>query len=438
MVEYYSFTGYRACREHLAARLREPPPSRIQILTGPRQVGKTTLLLELAEMWPGRAVYAAADAPEAALPGFWERTWADAERLARTGSAIVLLDELHHVPDWSTRLKGEWDRLRRRRLPLHVVVTGSSALMAGAGSRESLAGRFERTVLNHWSARSIAQTFGIPPVEAAEAVATTGGYPGAFPLRGDQRRWRAYVRDAILEPALGRDILATRTVHRPALLRQLFALAAGMPASIVSLQKLQGQIQDPGALETLAHYLDVLADAFLVVGLEKFSPRVHRRRAAPPKLVVLDNALLGAIDPAGPPDARHDPARFGAWVENACLAFAINEGQRVSYWREEPFEVDAVIDGTWGRWAIEVTTGVPDSRHVRGLAEFTKKHPEYKPLLVASSDRSALPVAGIAAVTWRQFLLDGPGGGARPPFAARHGQRTFASAVDTLRGSARR
>jgi predicted AAA+ superfamily ATPase len=408
VVEYFSFTGYPPCRDHLAARLAEPPPSRIQLLVGPRQVGKTTLLLDLAEAWAGQALYGAADAPEAALPGFWERTWAEAERLAQAGPAVLLVDEVHHVADWSGRLKSQWDRLRRRRLPLHVVVSGSSALLVGAGSRESLAGRFERTVLTHWSARSIADAFGVRPEEAARAVVLTGGYPGAFPLRGDPPRWRAYVRDAILEPAIGRDILATRSLQRPALLRQLFALAAGMPAAIVSLQKLQGQLHDRGALETIAHYLALLADAFIVVGLEKFSPRVHRRRSAPPKLVVLDNGLLAAIGSTTPPDAGNDRARFGSWVENACLAFAVNEGQHVSYWREEPFEVDGVIDGSWGKWAIEVTTGAAGPEHLRGLGEFTKRHPEYRPLLVTSPGRSAAPVAGVPTITWQQFLLDGP------------------------------
>jgi uncharacterized protein len=408
VIETFSFTSFARCRAHLAARLAEPPPSRIQLLVGPRQVGKTTLLLELGEAWAGRSLYGAADAPEAALPGFWERTWAEAERQAENGPAVLLLDEIHHVGDWSGRLKGQWDRVRRRRLPLHVVATGSSSLLVGAGSRESLAGRFERTVLTHWSARSLADAYGISPQAAARAVVLTGGYPGAFPLRGEPARWRAYMRDAILEPAIGRDILTTRTVGRPALLRQLFAIATGMPATIVSLQKLQGQVQDPGALETISHYLALLADAFLVVGLEKFSPRVHRRRAAPPKLVVLDNGLLAAAGPQAPPDPDSEPARFGAWVENACLAFALNEGQHVSYWREEPREVDAVIDGSWGRWAVEVTTGAAGGEHLRGLSEFTTRHPEYRPLLVTSTGRRAVQMAGLRTTTWERFLIDGP------------------------------
>ncbi len=86
--------GYHASREALAKRLAEPAPGRIQLLSGPRQVGKTTLLLELAASAGKQAVYAAADAPEAALPGFWERLWDQSEDVAeKQGRAVVLLDD---------------------------------------------------------------------------------------------------------------------------------------------------------------------------------------------------------------------------------------------------------------------------------------------------------------------------------------------------------
>ena len=397
------------CRQLLADRLAEPAPGRIQLLTGPRQVGKTTLLLEIADRHGDAAVYAALDGPEAALPGFWERLWARAEERAadRTGG-ILLLDEIHHVPDWSRRLKGEWDRLRRKKIPLHVIATGSSALHLGHGSRESLAGRFERLTLVHWPAAAVATAFDLRPEDAANLVVRMGAYPGAIPLRNTTARWTAYVRDAIVEPALGRDILALTAIRRPALLRQLFTLCANAPTSIISLQKLQGQLQDAGALETIAHYLQVLEDAFLVASLEKDVTRAGRRRAAPPKLIPLSNAFLAASDPRGIPEQTTDPARFGAWVENACLAYAWNAGQHLTYWREEPFEVDAVLDGSWGRWAVEVKTGVWTARDLGGLLEFSKRHPSYRPLIVC--DEAAMTGAhraGVDAVRWQDFLLTG-------------------------------
>jgi len=400
---------FNHCRELLLQRLRERAPGRIQLLTGPRQVGKTTLLLEIAGQFGDAAIYAAGDEPDAALPGFWERRWADAEARAQRGTAVLLLDEIHHLSDWAKRLKGYWDRQHRRRAPIHVVATGSSALRVTTGSRESLAGRFERMVLSHWSAASLASVFQLSAHEAAMSLVRFGSYPGSVALIGDPARWRAYVRDAIIEPAIGRDLLALGAIRRPALLRQVFAVAAGFPAQIVSLQKLQGQLQDKGALETVAHYLALLQDAYLVAPLERFSTRAHRRRAAPPKLVTLNNALLSAMHPDGPPDPAREPERFGFWVENACLAFGVNQGQRVTYWREEPLEIDAVLEGSWGEWAIEVKTGRFDAQSLRGLLEFCRRNPKFIPLVIsAPGDEEIARRHGIRGVSWDDFLVSGP------------------------------
>jgi uncharacterized protein len=403
---------YRTCKELLAKRLGEVAPGRIQLLAGPRQVGKTTLLLELARDLAHSAVYAAADAPEAALPGFWDRllTRVD-DAIAGKRHAVLMLDEAHLLPDWSARLKGLWDRYRRQKSPVHIVATGSSALHLAAGSRESLAGRFERLTLAHWSASSVAGAFELKKDDAAELVVRFGSYPGAIPLRRDLARWVAYVRDAIIEPAIGRDILALGSVRRPALLRQIFGLAASSPAQILSLQKIQGQLQDAGALETIAHYLALLEEAFLVAAVPKHATRAARRRASPPKLVTLNNALIAAVEPGGPPDQRRNPARFGAIVENACLAYAWNAGQTVSYWREEPLEVDGVIEGSWGQWAFEVKTGGFQPKDLSGLLEFAKRYKGFRPLVICGPGFEPIAArADVAAISWQEFLLEGPPG----------------------------
>jgi len=407
---------YHGCLEVLLRRIEEPAPSRIQLLTGPRQVGKTTLLLELAGSLGDRAIYAAADSPEASLPGHWERMWAKVDAmLNRTERIVVLLDEVHRLPDWAARLKAEWDRLRRTAANIHVIATGSSALDLTWGSHESLAGRFERLTLSHWSAAALAARFGLPKDEAVMLAVQKGTYPGGMPLVGDPARWTAYVRDAVVEPAISRDILELADVRRPGLLRQVFAACTVSPAQILSLQKMQGRLRDPGALETIAHYLHLLEEAYLVSALDKHSGQPLRRRAAPPKLVVLNNALLAAMDPRGIPDAGTEPARFGAWVENACLAYAWNAGQQVRYWRREPFEVDAVLEGSWGRWALEVKTGMVESEDLRGLAEFTRLHPDYSPLLLCDPEQTGTTVRwSIPTLSWPEFLWSGPAA-ATPP-----------------------
>lgn len=308
------------------------------------------------------------------------------ERRASRGRVVLLLDEVHILPEWAARLKGEWDRLRRRRLPVHVVATGSSALRLARGSRESLAGRFERLTLTHWPAAALATTFGLSRAEAVRTFVTRGSYPGAMALLADPARRAAYVRDAIIEPAVGRDIPALGPVRRPALLRQVFGVAVASPAEIVALQKIRGQLQDAGALETIAHYL----------------------------------ALLAATAVGGPPSRDQDPARFGKWLENACLAFAWNAGQRVAYWREQPWEVDGVLEGDWGRWAIEVKTGRFATEDLLGLLQFVRRFPADRPLVLCDPDQvGAGTRAGVDAMSWEEYLWAGPGGlGGRPAASA--------------------
>jgi uncharacterized protein len=402
--------GYFATGAELRRRLKEPAPGRLQLLTGPRQIGKTTLLLELAKEWGDRALYLAADAPEASLPGWWETQWQRAAQLVRARRGLLLIDEIQYLPDWSRRLKAEFDRLCREQLRLHVVVTGSASLQLGAGSRETMAGRFERLTLTHWSARDLAQGFGLTQNEAVEIVAQLGGFPGAMALRKDLPRWGVYIRDSIIDPAVGRDLLALETIRKPSLLRQVFAVCVGHPAEIISLQKIVGLLAERGALATVSHYLDLLREAYLVAALHKFSKGEVRRRSSPPKLVPLNNAFITGSSPETLTPLASDPERRGRLIENAGLAFAVNSGQKVHYWREEPHEVDAVIDGSWGKWAIAIKTGSFSARDLAGLLEFSKRHPDYRPLVV--SDEGATGIArrlGVEVLSWQQFLWEGVG-----------------------------
>lgn len=369
------------------------------MLLGPRQVGKTTLLLGLMDKVPN-AIYRAVDSPEAAMGGWWEATWRNVLERAQRETAVIILDEIQYLDGWERLVKAKADELRRSRARVHLVVSGSSSLLVGRGLKETMAGRFEKLQLNHWSAADLVEAFHLEPEKAVEHLVRHGSYPGAFPLVDDLFRWRSYMRDSIVEPAIGRDILMLEPVRRPALLRQLFFLCLEYPARIMALHKLAGQIQDKGALETLAHYLQVLEQAFLVAGLPKFSARPIRQRSSPPKLVVLNNGLLAAVRSVEP--AAQD---WGNRVENACLAHAINGGQEVCYWREEPHEVDGIFSGSWGKWAVEIKTGNFVMRDLAGLLEFCRRYPEFKPLVLCSRKRAAEKLDGITTLYWGDFLL---------------------------------
>ncbi len=402
--------AYSAVMAQLRARFEEPAPAKIQLLSGPRQVGKTTLLLELARAWGAQALYVAGDAPEAQMPGWWDVQLQKAEQIARKGKALLLIDEIHYIHNWGRMLKHSHDRITREHIPLHVAATGSSSLQLGTGARETMAGRFERLRILHWPATEIASIFNMLPQDAVRRWIFYGGYPGGVGLVHDIQRWKSYLRESIIEPAIGRDILATETIRRPALLRQLFAVCAGHPAEIVSLQKLCGQLlSDKGSLDTVAHYLHVLEEACLVAGIRKFSEKAVRQRSAPPKLAVLNQGLLVAATSAEPPTKDTDAQRWGRWIENACIAHAWNAGQNVHYWRAEPLEVDIVMDGTWGRWAVEVKTGSYGTQDLAGLMEFCRRHRAYRPLvLCAKGDEAIASNAGFDTQSWESFLLNGP------------------------------
>jgi hypothetical protein len=227
-------------------------------------------------------------------------------------------------------------------------------------------------------------------------------------LLTDLSRWKAYLRDSIIDPAIGRDLLMLEQVRKPALLRQVFAVCAGHPSQILSLTKIAGTISDKGTLETIAHYLNLLDEAYLVSSAPKHSDRELRRRASPPKVVPLSNAFLAASLMGEPPLPGNDPAAWGIWLENACLAFAIAGEQTVHYWREEPLEVDAVLSGSWGKWAVEVKTGAHTAKELGGLLEFCRRWPEYRPLVIGeASHAQTAQRLGIDFIPWDDFLWSG-------------------------------
>jgi hypothetical protein len=90
-----------------------------------------------------------------------------------------------------------------------------------------------------------------------------------------------------------------------------------------------------------------------------------------------------------------------------------NAGQRVTYWREEPLEVDGVLEGSWGSWVIEVKTGSFSSAELKGIGEFVRRHPKYRPLVICDDNaRSIVERTGFESIDWRDFLLRGPPGAA--------------------------
>lgn len=355
---------------------------RLQIVTGPRQVGKTTAALAVVGGWAGPTRYAAADEVLPPDPEWIRTQWELARRDAKKAPSLLVLDEVQKVPGWSEIIKGLWDADRRARTPLSVVLLGSSALLLGSGATESLAGRFQLHRCAHWTWPECRDAFGW----SLEQWVFFGGYPGAAGLADDFPAWRAYIRDALIESVLGRDVLAVERVTKPALLRHLFGLSCHYCAQSVSYNKMLGQLQDAGNTTTLSHYLELLERAFLVSGLPRFSGSVVKSRASSPKLVVWNNALVTATLGGTFEETRQDRTLWGRLVENAVGAHLVGQLQdfteQVSYFREGDDEVDFVLRSGKSVVGLEVKSGSPGKQS--GVSSFLKKHPRARALLVGT------------------------------------------------------
>lgn len=351
----------------LAARLAEDT-ARIQVVSGPRQVGKTTVVRQALRILDRPSHYASADDPTLRDAAWLEAQWEEGRRLARDrrGGAILAVDEIQKVTGWAETVKRLWDEDRRAERPLRVVLLGSAALLVQHGLSESLAGRFELIRAPHWSFGEMRDAFGL----ALDEFVYFGGYPGAAGLIEDEQRWAAYVLDSIAETTISRDLLLLARVDKPALLRSLFRLVCDYSGQIVSYQKLTGQLQDAGNTTTLAHYLDLLAAAGLAVGLEKFASGKVRQRRSTPKLIALDTGLVSATSGRTYAEARADREHWGRLVETAVGAHLVatrDPRAEILYWRDRGKEVDFVVERGKQLTAIEVKSG----RHGDGLPGMT-------------------------------------------------------------------
>ncbi|MBI3333480.1 MAG: ATP-binding protein [Candidatus Omnitrophica bacterium] len=361
-------------------------PRLLQVVVGPRQVGKTTLALQVLDRWQGPKRYETADQPSVPTTQWIEVQWEEARRLASRDrrETLLVLDEVQKIPRWSEIAKRLVDEDKRRNRKLRVILLGSSALLMQRGLSESLVGRFELHRHPHWSFAECREYFRL----RLDEYIYFGGYPGALALRKDEARWGKFVRDSLIEPVLSKDVLLVSPVEKPALLRQLFGLAAAHPAEIVSYQKMLGTLQDAGNTTTVASYLRLLSHAFLMLPLERFSGSRIKQRGSTPKIIVLDNALVTAMAGGSFKAARKDLGLWGRLVENAVgaqLYWSTQEaGGELMYWRDRQEEVDFVVARSRHATAVEVKSG---KASVSGgsLEVFQRRYPESEGVLISGN-----------------------------------------------------
>ncbi len=352
-------TFARPQTEVLERRLAEPRRF-IQVVAGPRQTGKTTLVRGVTESFGAPLRYASADEPTLRDRGWIAEQWEAARLEARDADrrgAVLVLDEIQKVPGWSETVKRLWDDDTRAKHPLKVVVLGSAPLLIQRGLTESLTGRFEVLRLPHWSYAEMREAFDF----SLDQFLFYGGYPGAASLIGEPARWTRYVVDALIETTISRDVLLLTRVDKPALLRRLFELGCRYSGQILSYTKMLGQLQDAGNSTTLAHYLDLLAGAGMLTGLQKFAGAAARSRGSIPKLQVLNTALMTAQSGRSFEEACTQGDFRGRLVESAVGAHLANAAAtgacELFYWRERNREVDFVVRARRTVTAIEVKSG---------------------------------------------------------------------------------
>ncbi len=368
MLSHLSYVRPQAAE--LLRRLREPRHF-LQIITGARQVGKTTLITQVAEQSGLAHRFASADEPTLRGPEWIAQQW-EAARVASEQDgeegALLVLDEVQKAPNWAEAVKRLWDEDTRRGRRLKVVLSGSAQLLIGRGLTESLAGRFELLHLPHWSYSEMREAFGW----SLEQFLFYGAYPGAVPLVRQPTRWSRYIRDSLIEPMIARDVLLLSRVDKPALLRRLFELGCAYSGQILSYTKMLGQLHDAGNTTTLAHYLELLSGAGVLTGLQKYGSEVARRGSSP-KLQVLNTALMTAGTRLTLAQARADREFWGRLVETAVgahLANAAADGLcEVFYWRHRNREVDFVVRAGRTLTAIEVKSG-RTNQALPGMAAF--------------------------------------------------------------------
>lgn len=367
----------------LANRLREPRRF-LQVLTGARQVGKTTLARQVVGSSGLPVLSVSADEPSLRGGPWLEQQWERARDLARSAGrrgAVLVVDEVQKVDGWAEAVKRRWDEDTAEGVALRVVLLGSAPLLVQQGLTESLAGRFEILRLPHWSFPEMKACFGWD----IERHVLFGGYPGAAGLVDDPERWTRYIKDSLIETTIARDVLLLTRVDKPALLRRLFELACRYSGQVLAYQKMLGQLVDAGNTTTLAHYLDLLGTAGMVTGLQKYAGDASRRRGSSPKLLVLNTALMTALAEVPPAQMRKDPERWGRLVESAVGAHLANARAMgevdLFYWRDGDREVDFVLRKGDRVAAIEVKSG-RSRGSTRGMESFQAAHRVKRPLLV--------------------------------------------------------
>lgn len=369
-------------------RINEPR-SKLQVIVGPRQVGKSTLVGQVLDECPIPYESYSSDDVVGVTADWLSQLW-ESQRLKMVARGetkrLLVIDEVQKVNNWSETVKAEWDRDTREKRNLIVILLGSSRMLIEKGLTESLAGRFELIRMPHWTYPEMQDCFGWNMPQ----YVYYGGYPGAAQYIDDEKRWRIYVKDSLGEPSISKDALLDSKITKPQLLRQLFELGCSYSGEILSLTKMIAQLQDAGNVTTLAGYLHLLDECGLLCGLQKYAEDNARRYNSIPKYQVYNSALRSVYCDESFDEVIEDPKLWGRYVESAIGAHLVSQagivGYKVYYWRERNEEVDYILVRNRKKVAIEVKTGRRTTN--KGLTTFASSYKPHRSIVVGSGGLS--------------------------------------------------
>jgi hypothetical protein len=331
----------RQALQSLSARLRESPAV---VLLGPRQVGKTTLALTLAESWPTGCTYLDLERPADRL------RMDDADAFLRAqGNRLVILDEIHRMPGMFEVLRGIIDERRRIGDRFgHFLLLGSASLDLMQQSGETLAGRVAYLDMGPINALEW-------PATDLDALWLRGGFPDSLLAASDAAslRWR----EDFVRSYLQRDVpmfaprLPAETVGR------LWTMLAHQQGALLQQTRLASSlgVSSPA----VDRYIDLLVDLQLVRRLRSWSANVGKRVVKAPKVYVRDSGLVHALLGLGDAHALAGHPVCGPSYEGFCIdnliAAAGPNCTPYSYRTHAGAEIDLLLERAGQPWmAIEI------------------------------------------------------------------------------------
>ncbi len=358
--------------------------TRVVVLNGARQTGKSTLARLAMADFPGSELRYLDEAPVRAAaqedPGLFVRH-----------KGLLVIDEVQRAPDLFLAIKHAVDLDPR---PGQFLLTGSAQLVGLRDIPDLLPGRSETIELSPLSQGEIDQSpdgfvealfrHGVglqPPISTLQRDdylerALRGGYPEAVRRTDTGRRARFF--ESYITDLINRDVRQLTEIERPADMRRLVSLAAASTSSLANPASIASRLQVSAS--TVKRYLDLLDLLFITRRIPAWSSNLATRAVATPKLVLADSGLTGHLTGMNLRRARHPAAPVGPLIETFVLGeltrqlgYADQPVRLYHYRDRDQYEVDAILEAASGEIiACEVkaseTVRSEDFRGIQRLA----------------------------------------------------------------------